>query len=104
MEKVMDAESRMLVEAIRVWAGWGNPAPKRDDARLAKQFGSTKAQALLPVILRLERDFYLTKACDSARDLAEMAVLAKKDFDRIHPEIASEVGDVLAWCYTFDLK
>lgn len=46
----------------------------------------------------------MTDAYYTASDLKEMAKLATLHFRDIHPELSAEVGDIFAWCYTFDFK
>lgn len=104
MGKVINVDPEELVDAVRIWSGWGGMAPSRDDGRLMQRLGSTDAGALLPVVKQLEEDFYASDARYVACDLEEMARLAKDDFARMHPAVPTEIGDVFAWCYTFDFK
>lgn len=104
MVKVINADLNKLVDAMRIWAGWGGIAPSRDDLRLRQKFGSADANVLLPIIKQLEDDFYMSDARYTAVDLEEMARLAKEKFTRMYPDLPSEIGEVLAWCYTFDFK
>lgn len=104
MGQVIGVNPTLLVDAVRIWTGWGGVAPNRDDARLAQQLGARDASALLPVLKQLEEDFYASDARYTARDLEEMARLAKEQFASMHPSTPAEVGEAFAWCYTFDFK
>ena len=98
-------DSPQLVEAVRVWTGWGrSPMPSRDDARLANHFGQQIASELLPLIRSLEEDFYSSDARIVAANLQEMEELASAQFKRKHPTVAEEIVKAFAWCYTFDFK
>lgn len=105
MVEMNNLNSPQLIEAVRVWTGWGlSITPSRDDARLAKQFGDEAAAKLLPVIKALEKDFYSSDARLVAADLEEMDKLASEQFKRKHPAVAEEIAKAFAWCYTFDFK
>ena len=105
MVEMNNLNSPQLVEAVRVWTGWGlSIMPSRDDARLAKQFGDEVAAKLLPVIKSLEEDFYSSDARLVATDLQEMGRMASEQFKRKHPTVAEEIVEAFAWCYTFDFK
>ena len=105
MEKINNLNSPQLIEAVRLWTGWGlSIAPSRDDLRLANHFGNEVATKLLPLIKALEEDFYSSDARFVAMNLQEMEKLASEQFKQKHPEIAQEVVKAFAWCYTFDFK
>lgn len=94
-----------LVEAVRLWTGWGyTMMPSRDDKRLSEQFGTEGAAKLLPLIKSLEDDFYSSDARLVAANLQEMEKLASDQFKRKHPKVADEIVRAFAWCYTFDFK
>ena len=98
-------DSPILIHAVLVWAGFGlGIAPNRDGSRLMQQFGATNAERLLPIIKKLEEDFYSSDARFMASNIDEMGKLATEHFKRIHPEVANEIARVFAWCYTFDFK
>jgi len=105
MVEMNNLNSPQLVEAVRLWTGWGlGIMPSRDDARLARKFGDKVAAKLLPVIKSLEEDFYSSDARLVATDLQEMGRLASEQFKRKHPTVAEEIVEAFAWCYTFDFK
>lgn len=105
MVEMNSLNSPLLVEAVRVWTGWGlSRTPSRDDARLAKQFGHETAAKLLPVIKALDEDFYTSDARLVAADLQEMEKLASEQFRRRHPAVAEDIVKAFSWCYTFDFK
>ena len=105
MVEMNNLNSPQLVEAVRVWTGWGlSIMPSPDDARLARQFGDEVAAKLLPVIKSLEDDFYSSDARLVATDLQEMGRLASEQFKRKHPTVAEEIVEAFAWCNTFDFK
>ena len=96
--------SAQLIEAVRVWTGWGQSAmPSRSDQRLADQFGED-ATKLLPLIKSLEGDFYASDARLTAANLQEIEMLASDQFRQRHPTVAEEIVKAFAWCYTFDFK
>ena len=104
MVEMNDLDSQQLIEAVRVWVGWGQMMPHRDDARLVRHVGNETAARLLPLVKLLEDDFYSSDARFVAADPQEMHNLASKDFRQKHPTIAGEIVDAFAWCYTFDFK
>ena len=104
MDKAVGVDPILLVDAVRIWTGSGGMAPNRNDARLSQQLGAKEASDILSVIKKLEEDFYATDACYTARDLQGMVKLAKERFALIHPSVPAEVGEVFAWCYTFDFR
>jgi hypothetical protein len=105
MVEMNNLNSPQLVEAVRLWTGWGlGVMPSRDDARLARKFGDKVAAKLLPVIKSLEEDFYSSDARLVATDLQEMGRMASEQFKRKHPTVAEEIVEAFAWCYTFDFK
>jgi hypothetical protein len=98
-----DLSSDELVEAVRVWTGWGRCThPDRDDARLTKHLGQEVAARLLPLVKALEADFYASDARLEAPSLPEMGRLASKQFKRKHPTVADDIVAAFEWCYTFD--
>jgi hypothetical protein len=105
MVAVTAINSPELVQAVRIWTGWGQRAsPSRDDDRVRAQLGNALASKLLPVIKSLESDFYSSDAKLTAADLQEMEKLASSDFRQKHPGVADEIVKAFAWCYTFDFK
>ncbi len=105
MERLILFDSPELVDAVRVWSGWGQFSwPNRDESRLRSKLGVADADRLLPVIKELEQDFYSSEAQLKTSDLAEMGKLAKLQFQRLHPDVAEDIACVFEWCYTFDFK
>ena len=103
MEELIHFDSPELIDAVRTWSGWGQYSwPRRDDSRLRSKLGNAKAERLLPIIKRLEEDFYCSDAHSKAIDLDEMGRFAKAQFHRLHPNVAEEIASVFAWCYTFN--
>lgn len=101
----MNYNSTQLIEAVRIWTGWGTSlSPNRNDARVVQHYGAATAAKLLPIIKSLEDDFYSSDARFTAVDLAEMAALASKQFAQKHPGVDKDVIEALSWCYTFDFK
>jgi hypothetical protein len=97
--------SPQLVEAVRLWTGWGQSMmPSRSDKRVVDHFGEDVAAKLLPLIKALASDFYSSDARLVAMDLPEMGKLASEQFKRKHPTVAEEIVKAFAWCYTFDFK
>jgi hypothetical protein len=105
MEEMIPLDSPKLVDAARIWTGRGQSvAPNRDDSRLRLRLGNAEAERLLPLLKELEKDFYSSDAYLRASDVSEMGKLAKADFMRLHPDVAQEITDAFAWCYTFDYR
>jgi hypothetical protein len=105
MEALSGIDSPELVEAVRIWTGWGVQTwPSRDEARVRAQLGDAVASKLLPVIKSLEDDFYSSDANLTAANLQEMGKLASSDFRQKRPGVADEIVEAFAWCYTFDFK
>jgi len=94
-----------LAEAFVVWTGKGTSSiPKRNDERLIAYFGAKVAQALLPIIKSLEKDFYAAAKQNISRDLNEMIDAASATFRRMHPDISEDVVKILDWCCSFDWR
>jgi len=94
-----------LIDAVRLWTGWGDSAmPIRDDARVLKRFGPNKGVVLLSKIKVLEDAFYLSEAHIVAADIQDMARRCAADFRNQQPGIAEEIVGAFVWCYTFDYK
>lgn len=105
MSEIDAPDSQQLVEAVLVWTGWGRDAmPNRDDARVMGHFGGDVAARLLPIVKRLEDDFYQSDARLAADDLSAMATRASDDFRNKHPGVPDDIVKAFAWCYTFDFK
>lgn len=105
MVEMNNLNSPQLIEAVRVWTGWGQSAmPSRSDKRLADHYGESLAVKLLPLIKSLEDDFYASDARLVAANLQEMEKLASEQFRQKHPTVAEEIVKAFAWCYTFDFK
>ncbi len=98
-------DSRLISEALVLWTGrhiksW----PQRDDQRVIDRYGQDVALDLLPMIHRLEEEFYESDARYFAPTLIEMGDQAEERFRGLHPELAEEAVRALGWCYTFDYK
>lgn len=105
MVAMNNLNSPQLIEAVRIWTGWGTTiAPNRDDARVRRHFGDTAASTILPILKSLEDDFYSSDARLVAGSLQEMEKLSCQHFKQKHPDVADEIAKVFAWCYTFDFK
>jgi len=105
MVEIRDISSPELIDAVRVWTGWGaNMMPSRDERRLVKQFGDERAARLISVIKSLEDDFYSSDARFVAADLQDMGKMASEQFKKKHPMVPDEIVKVFAWCYTFDFR
>lgn len=105
MVEMNNLNSPHLIEAVRIWTGWGqSAAPNRHDKRLADHFGENVAAKLLALIKFLEDDFYSSDARLTATDLHDVEKLASEQFKRRHPTVAEEIVKAFAWCYTFDFK
>ncbi len=105
MVEMNNLNSPQLIEAVRLWTGWGESVmPSRDDRRLANHFGDEVAAKLLPLIKSLEGDFYASDASLVAANLQEMEKLSSEHFKQRHPAVADEIVKAFAWCYTFDFK
>lgn len=105
MAEVKSWGPQELSEAIVIWSGWRRATwPTRDESLVVDHFGADLAADLLVALRRLEEDFYSSNARHVVSDLTEMAELAADEFRTMHPEIAEEAVQALAWCYTYDYK
>jgi hypothetical protein len=105
MVEINNLSSAQLVEAVRLWTGWGQSMmPGRNDKRVMDRFGDEDAAKLLLLIKSLANDFYASDARLIAADLEEMNKLASEHFKRKHPTVSEEIVKAFAWCYTFDYK
>jgi hypothetical protein len=98
-------DSVWVMEAVVLWTGWQRTAwPQRDKSRLVARFGVVAAEVLLAEVLRLEADFYGSRAWAVVSDLSAMGDLAADEFRAMHPEVGEDAVQALAWCYTFDYR
>jgi len=94
-----------ISEAIVAWTGWGSSNwPDRDELRLVELFGEDKALNLLPILCRLEEEFFRSDARFTVVNLAEMGDKAAAQFGQLHPELTHDSIEALAWCYSYDHK
>jgi len=102
---VDDWKSPILIEAVRVWAGWDRfNCPQYEDSLVVSRFGVDVASRLIPVVKFLRAEFYSTDAAVTVSGLPEIGRKAAADFRKKHPEVAEEIVEVLQWGYTFDNK
>lgn len=100
--KVDQWNSQQFGTALSLWTGWKNGvAPFRDDAAVIDHFGSREASRLLDDCRELEREFFASDANIRAKDLNEMAALARSDFLQKYPGVRLEVMEILESCYCF---
>src|SRR5688572_4903234 len=86
MDEMSQREWQELADAIVVWTGKGSSQyPNRSESRLAAHYGPEAAAKLLPVVERLEADFYSSDARHVAADLVEMAEQASAQFRQKYP-------------------
>jgi hypothetical protein len=98
----VDAE--VVSRAIVVYTGRGlNPFPVRSPERLSAYFGESLALDLVPVVERLDKEFYEIVPA-SSEPLDEVADRAAGAFGERHPELSREAVDAFRWCYTYDWK
>jgi hypothetical protein len=91
--------------AMVIWTGWGSSnRPVRDEQRLVDELGEDKALDLMPVLRRLESEFYESDARFTVADLAQMGDEAAARFRGLHPELTQDAIESLAWCYSYDFK
>lgn len=88
-----------------MWTGYGTTSwPQRDENRLVTAVGPDAAVDLLPIVRRLEDEFYESDAHRTVSDLAGMGILAAAQFRDRHPELTDAAVAAFAWCYTYDHK
>ncbi|MGI8662558.1 MAG: hypothetical protein ACR2LQ_05010 [Acidimicrobiales bacterium] len=105
MEPIGTPSAAEISEAIIVWTAWGREIrPARDELQLVAQFGDEKARDLLPLLRRLEDEFYESDARFTVADLAEMGDKAAARFRQLHPELTQDSIEAFAWCYSYDFK
>ncbi|HEX3745318.1 MAG TPA: hypothetical protein VHW09_15345 [Bryobacteraceae bacterium] len=100
-----EIDGAQLTEAVLIWTGYKKSTrPLRDNALVLQRFGPEAGAHLLAAVLHLKDEFYQSDARHVAADLPEMARLSVEQFRRKHPEVAEEIAQAFAWCYTFDFK
>lgn len=105
MVEIHKWDSRTVVEAFRLWIGWGRSNhPLRDDNAVESRFGIETASELLPAMKLMLDEYYSSDAKFSAGNLTEMGQIATSEFRAKHPETTDEILEALEWCYTFDFK
>jgi len=79
--EITDLRSKELVEAVRVWTGWGTSMfPNRDHKRVAEHFSFQNAAKLLPLIHALHREFYESDAHSVASTVEEVGRIESDQF------------------------
>jgi hypothetical protein len=58
----------------------------------------------LPILRRLEDEFYASDARFTEADLADIGDRAAARFRELHPELTHDSIEALAWCYSYDFK
>ena len=105
MESLETPTGTEISEAIIAWTGWGDELrPVRDELRLVQHFGDERTQDLLPIVQRLEREFYESDARFTVADLATMGAQAAAQFRQKHAELTEDAIQAFAWCYSYDYK
>lgn len=105
MESIGPASATEISEAIVIWTGWGHEnRPVRDELRVVDHMGSERAADLMPIVRRLEDEFYESDARYTVADIAEMGERAASRFRTLHPELTRDAIEALSWCYTYDFK
>ena len=105
MEPIGAPSAGEISQAIVVWTGWGSTnRPVREEHQLVGHFGAERARDLLPIMRRLEDEFYESDARFTVADLAEMGDKAASRFRELHPELTQDAIEALAWCYSYDFK
>jgi hypothetical protein len=104
MGNMEEVGATKILAALTVWTGWGKSKwPLRDHEAVKLRFGSETTR-LFPILVALAADFYSTNARHVAANLSEMGEMAVAEFRRKHAELPEQIGEILAWCYTFDFK
>lgn len=93
-----------LVWLVRIWTGFGSAAsPVRSESMVESRIGDLAAEAM-PVLLRLQSEFYSSAAYETAPSLVDAGRQARREFLDRFPGIPEEVADALEWCYTYDCR
>jgi hypothetical protein len=94
-----------ISRAIVIWTGYMlEPTPSRADDLVVTMLGTEAALDLLPLVHRLQKEFYESDAYNTVADLDAMGNAAAADFRGRHPELRDAAVEALAWCYTYDWK
>ena len=105
MEEIMKIDAAKLVHAVNLYTGYKHdPAPSIGRAARNKQFAESQYAGLKEIIEKLEGEFYLSKAYQTAEDLSTMGKQARKEFNKKFPFLDDQVSEAFSWCYTFDYK
>ena len=105
MDEIEKVGFDLVAKAIVEWTGWGVTArPARDGSRLTDRFGEALSTELVPIVQRLEEDFYSSNAYNTVADLDEMGEVAALEFRSRNPRLPEAAAIALAWCYKFDWK
>ena len=94
-----------ISQAIVIWTGYKcDQSPSRADDHVVTALGTDAALDLLPIVHRLEEEFYESDAYNTVADLNAMGKAAAAAFRGRHPELSDAAVEALAWCYTYDWK
>jgi hypothetical protein len=105
MVEINSVDPSFLEKAVKLWAGYENAGfPVREASALASALSEKEVNDLMPLITKLEDDFYQSKAYLIAPSLDAAGTMAARDFKKMHPELPDGIAQVFAWCYTFDYK
>lgn len=98
-------DSPVFTEAFLIWTAHGRDfIPRRNSAAVVTRFGTKAASELLPAMQSMIDEFYQSEALYIATNPKELGDMAIKEFKAKHSEVADEVLEAMAWCYTFDNK
>ncbi len=105
MESMIEQlEQGLLIWLVRLWTGFGSaPSPIRTESVVASRLDGLAAEAV-PVLLRLQAEFYSSTAYDTAPSVVEAGRQARHEFLARFPSMPSDVADALEWCYTYDCR
>ncbi len=105
MDEMSRLGARLLARTVVVWTGWHRATwPQRDETAVVELLGEDLAAEVMPVVRRLEEEFFESDARFVASDLQEMGELAAARFRSLHAELPEELVQALAWSYVFTYK
>jgi hypothetical protein len=105
MVQICNFNNSKLADAVIAWTGYGeSAAPHRNDELLIEIFGANDAAKLILSIKELEKEFYLSRANVTEESLEKVISKSIDDFKNKYPDLPDKIGEVFAWCYTFDFK
>ena len=101
----MQNETNELSNAIILFLGFGSASsPRRDQARLVQEFGTTQGTAIGSQVVALVDELGRFQVDWSRHSLNSAGDLVRTEMHARHPGLSDAALRALAWKFTFDWR